>query len=100
MSRVSRVQASKLVSQNTQVPKQACLLACLLPVCVPAPARCLFTGTMVLGRGVPSKYFDLLGGQGQGLVFRVFSQSVSYFTVPPRAHPSTGSLSPAPPLPV
>ena len=28
------------------------------------------------------------------------SQSVSYFTVPPRAHPSTGSHSPAPPLPV
>ena len=27
------------------------------------------------------------------------SQSVSYFTVPPRAHPSTGS-HPAPPLPV
>ena len=29
-----------------------------------------------------------------------FSQSVSYFTVPPRAHPSTGSQGPAPPLPV
>ena len=44
-----------------------------------------------------------LGGQGQGLVFRVFSQSVSYFTVPPRAHPSCRpppALSPAPPLPV
>ena len=38
-----------------------------------------------------------LGGQGQGLVFRVFSQSVSYFTVPPRAQTP---LSPAPPLPV
>ena len=41
-----------------------------------------------------------LGGQGQGLVFRVFSQSVSYFTVPPRAHPSTGSQSGSARLPV
>ena len=28
------------------------------------------------------------------------SQPVSSFTVPPRAHPSAGSLRPAPPLPV
>ena len=44
----------------------------------PGSPRCLFTG--IANRGV--RILEIL----------TVSQSVSYFTVPPRAHPSTGVL--------